>query len=117
MQDFTKLKIWQKSKDLTLEIYSLTSRFPPDEKFGITSQMRRAAASIPANIAEGCGRNSQRDFQRFIYIAIGSCSELESFILISFELKFFTEKQKDLIIDKTDEIRRMCINLIKKLNT
>ena len=77
MKNFATLNVWEKSHKLTLLIYEITTEFPDDEKFGLTSQIRRSAASIPANIAEGCGRGSDNDFARFIQIAIGSASETE----------------------------------------
>ena len=75
MQDFKKLQVWQKSHDLTLRMYELTSRFPREEMYGLTNQIRRACASIPTNIAEGCGRGSSADFARFLHIAMGSANE------------------------------------------
>ncbi len=77
MRDFRKLQVWQKSHQLALDIYRLTIDFPKSEQFGLTRQMRRAAVSIPANIAEGCGRETEREFQRFLHIAAGSANELE----------------------------------------
>jgi four helix bundle protein len=77
MKDFRELKVWQKSHQLTLDIYKATAPFPKDEQYGITSQIRRAAASVAANIAEGCCRGTDADFARFLQIAISSASELE----------------------------------------
>jgi four helix bundle protein len=77
VRDFRKLQVWQKSHQLALDIYRLTIDFPKSEQFGLTRQMRRAAVSIPANIAEGCGRETEREFQRFLHIAAGSANELE----------------------------------------
>lgn len=86
MKDFKKQKVWQKSHELTLEIYKVTIDFPRDELYGLISQMRRSCASVPANIAEGCGRNSDADFSRFFQIAMGSAAELEYHLLLSHDL-------------------------------
>jgi four helix bundle protein len=86
MQDFRNLLVWQKSHELVLEIYRISRDFPREELFGLTSQMRRCAVSVPSNIAEGCGRGSDPDFARFLIIAMGSCSELEYQVLLSRDL-------------------------------
>jgi len=96
MRDFEKLSVWEKAHQLTLNIYQSTDQFPNDEQYGLTSQMRRSASSIPSNIAEGCGRNPQPQFARFLNIAFGSASELESQIILSEYLGFITSnKQKN----------------------
>jgi len=77
MKDFRKLIVWEKAHQLTLKIYKVTEEFPREELYGLTSQIRRACVSIPTNIAEGCVRSSDADFSRFLYIALGSTSELE----------------------------------------
>jgi four helix bundle protein len=86
MQDYTKLKVWEKSHQLTLAIYKHTQRFPDDERFGLTSQLRRCSASIGANIAEGCGRDGRKDMNRFRQIASGSASELSYHLLLAKDL-------------------------------
>jgi len=86
LKNFKELKVWQKSHQLTLAGYQITRKFPREELFGLTGQLRRASASIPANIAEGCGRKGEADFARFLQIAAGSASELEYHILLSYEL-------------------------------
>jgi four helix bundle protein len=83
MQDFRKLKVWEKSHNLTLEIYKSTESFPGSEIYGLTSQTRRSCSSIPANISEGCGRKSAAEFARFLQIAMGSASELEYHLLLA----------------------------------
>jgi four helix bundle protein len=83
MQDFRKLVAWRKAHELTLRVYDVTASFPKDEVYGLTSQMRRASSSIPANIAEGCGRNGNAELARFVYIALGSASELEYHLLLA----------------------------------
>ncbi|WP_092769607.1 four helix bundle protein [Hymenobacter actinosclerus] len=87
MLDYRSLQIWQRSHQLTLQLYGLTKNFPREELFGLVSQMRRAAASIPTNIAEGCGRNSDAELARFLTIASGSASELDYQLLLSHELQ------------------------------
>ena len=86
MKDFKKQKVWQKSHRLILDIYQATANFPREELYGLTNQIRRSCASIPANIAEGCGRNSDADFSRFLKIAMGSATELEYHLLLSHDL-------------------------------
>ena len=86
MQDFRDLKVWQKSHQLTLEVYRSTATFPREELYGLTSQIRRASSSIPANIAEGCGRNSPNELRRFLEIAMGAASELEYHLLLARDL-------------------------------
>ena len=113
MQDFRKLQVWKKSHDLTLRIYKLTSQFPREEIYGLTSQIRRACASIPTNIAEGCGRESSPDFARFLQIAIGSASETEYLILLSHELKYLTADQYAELIDTTVRVKKMLTALLK----
>ena len=88
MQDFKKLKVWQKAHSLAVAIYQATEVFPKDELYGLTSQIRRSCVSIPANIAEGCGRGGNTEFNRFLQIALGSATELEYHLLLANELKF-----------------------------
>ena len=88
MQDLKKLSVWQKSHQLNMAVYRATEIFPKDEKYGLVTQMRRASFPIPANIAEGCGRNTRGDMVRFLDIAMGSGSELEYYLLMSHELGY-----------------------------
>jgi len=88
MRDFKKLNVWRKAHLLTLEVYKATAGFPRDELYGLTSQVRRACVSIPANIAEGYGRDGEAEFGRFLRIALGSASELEYHLCLAFDLKF-----------------------------
>jgi four helix bundle protein len=83
MKDFRRLKVWEKVHGLTLEIYMVTARFPREEMYGLTSQMRRCSASIGANIAEGCGKRGNNELHRFLYIASGSASELDYHLLLA----------------------------------
>jgi four helix bundle protein len=87
MKSFRGLKVWHSAHQLTLAVYKATAKFPKEELYALTSQMRRAASSIPANIAEGCGRGTDADFGRFLQIALGSASELEYHLLLAFDLK------------------------------
>jgi len=88
MQDFRKLVVWQKAHQLTLDVYCITRTYHKEELYGLTSQTRRAAASIPANIAEGCGRNGGADLARFLHIAAGSASELDYHLILACDLDF-----------------------------
>lgn len=115
MQDFKKLQVWEKSHDLTLKIYKLTSKFPREEIYGLTSQIRRASASIPTNIAEGCGRESSADFARFLQIAMGSSNETEYLIFLACELKYLAADQYAGLIDTIISIKKMLINLQKSV--
>jgi four helix bundle protein len=92
MKDFRDLKVWEKAHEVVLACYDLTAHFPKHEVFGIVSQIRRAASSVAANIAEGCGRGGSAEFQRFLHMAMGSASELEYHMLLSRDLQFLAEK-------------------------
>ncbi len=115
MQDFRKLKVWEKSHSLTLEVYRTTQNFPKYELYGLTSQMRKASSSIPANIAEGCAKNSDAGFARFLNIAIGSASELQYHLLLSRDLDFINNDDYEMLYKRTTEIKQMLTNLMKKL--
>lgn len=92
MKDFHELKVWQKAHQLTLAVYRITTGFPRAELYGLTSQLRRASSSVPANLAEGCGRNGDAEFARFCSIAMGSASELEYHLLLARELQLIQPK-------------------------
>ena len=115
MQDFRKLKVWQKAHGLTLAVYEATRRFPNDELYGLISQSRRCAASIPANIAEGCGRGGGREFARFLQIASGSASELEYHLLLAHNLNFLAQPAYDRLTSGVCEVKRMLASLIQKV--
>jgi four helix bundle protein len=117
MQGFKKLEIWRLSKELTIMIYKVTEKYPSTEKFGLVNQMRRAAISIPANIAEGTGRSSNKDLANFINISIGSLFELETFTEISKELNFIDANLHDAISKKIAEIKHKAINFNKRVRT
>ena len=111
MHQFKDLKVWQKGRLLVKDIYSATQKFPKDELFGITSQMRRSAVSIPANIAEGCGRNSDNELSRFLDIANGSAFELETLVILCFDLEFFKQDEFERFDAKLNEIQKMIFGL------
>ncbi|RZK12827.1 MAG: four helix bundle protein, partial [Flavobacterium sp.] len=96
MRDFKKYDIWQLSHLLTLEIYKVTSHFPKEEIYGLTSQIRRAATSIPTNISEGCGRNSDKEFNYFLNIALGSANETEYLLILSKDLQYIDYENAEL---------------------
>jgi four helix bundle protein len=115
MQDFRRLSVWQKAHRLALEVYRATRGFPKDELYGMTSQLRRAAASVPTNIAEGCGRRSDGDFARFLSIAMGSASELDYLIVLSRDLSLMNVRTADALAGSTTELKRMLASLIRKI--
>ena len=117
MKDFRSLLVWRKAHELTLDVYKATKQFPKDERFGLTSQMRRASASIPTNIAEGCGRGSNREFQRFLQIAFGSTSELDYQLILAIDLTFVTQPVYDDLYSKVLEVKRMLASLIRKVQS
>ena len=115
MKDYRELLVWQRSHQLTLELYRATKEFPQEELFGLTSQMRRAASSIPANIAEGCGRDGDAELKRFITIALGSACELDYFILLASELGYLAPEVGPKLAIEIMELRRMLGSFIQKL--
>ena len=115
MKDFKELKVWAKAHKLTREVYHVTTFFPKDELHGLTSQIRRAAASIPTNVAEGCGRNSDAELARFFDISMGSASELEYLILLVKDLNMLSQSDYDNLTSLVIEIKRMLATFIKKL--
>lgn len=117
MQDFRDLKVWEKAHRLTLAVYRATVDFPREELYGLTSQLRRATASIPANIAEGCGRNSGSELRRFLEIAMGSASEVEYHLLLSRDLGLLKAELHRALNSDTCEIKRMLSAFINKLKT
>ena len=115
MRDYKKYDVWKLSHQLTKEIYLISKNFPKEELFGLTSQIRRAAASIPTNIAEGCGRSSDKEFARFLEISIGSTNETEYQILLAFELHYIDEQNYEPLNYNLNLIRQKLIQLRKKL--
>jgi len=115
MKDFRDLKVWEKAHELALDCYSLTANFPKHEIFGIVSQSRRAGSSIGANIAEGCGRGGNGEFQRFLQMAMGSASELENHLLAR-DLHFLNHENHSQIELRVIEVKKMLAVLIRKVD-
>jgi len=115
MQDFHELTVWQKAHQLTLAVYQVTSGFPRNELYGLTSQLRRASSSIAANLAEGCGRNGRAEFARFCSIAMGSASELEYHLLLAKDLNFIQAKDHQDLSQRATEVKRMLAGLLRRL--
>ena len=114
LRNHKDLTVWKRSFGLVILLYKITSKFPKDEQYGLTSQIRRSAISIPSNIAEGAARSSKKEFIQFLYIALGSLSELETQVFIASELHYLAP---DEILPTIEEIRKMLLGLIKKLKT
>ncbi|MBN2304687.1 MAG: four helix bundle protein [Anaerolineae bacterium] len=115
MQDYRKLVVWQKAHEFVMAVYAASAAFPHDERYGLTSQTRRAAVSIPANIAEGCGRETNSELRRFLYIAMGSASEVDYHLLLAHDLTFIEPAVYQPLSDDLTVIRRMLNALIQKL--
>lgn len=117
MQDYRKLVVWQRAHRFVLSVYAATAAFPDDEKYGLTSQIKRAVTSIPANIAEGCGRETTSELRRFLYIAMGSASELDYHLLLARDLNFLEGPLHEQLSNELVEVRRMLNSLIQTLST
>ncbi|HXD33485.1 MAG TPA: four helix bundle protein [Pyrinomonadaceae bacterium] len=115
MRDFRELKVWGKAHSLTLEIYRCTSTFPKAEMYGLTSQLRRASSSIPANIAEGCGRGGNKELARFLQIGMGSASELEYHILLAHDLSYLQDLNYYPLQTGVVEVKRMLTSLHQRV--
>jgi four helix bundle protein len=115
MKDFKELKVWEKSHSLTMLVYRVTAGFPKDEMYGLTGQIRRSCASIPANIAEGCGRNGDAELARFLQIAMGSASELEYHLLLARDLGYMNPMEYEPISKETTEVKKMLTAFIQTL--
>jgi four helix bundle protein len=115
MQNFKELIVWKKAHENALMVYQLTKSFPREEQYGITSQLRRASVSVPTNIAEGCGKFTQKDFANFLQTSLGSSQEVEYLILLAFELTYITEKDYLKLNQSINEVKAMLISLIKKI--
>jgi four helix bundle protein len=116
MKDFRSLEVWQKAHRMTLAAYRVTKTFPSDERFGLTSQIRRAAASIGANIAEGCGRRGDAEFHRFLQMAMGSASELEYHLLLSRDLEYLDSANHKELTAEVTRVKRMLSSLIRTVD-
>lgn len=117
MRDFHKLIIWQRSHQLALKVYSISKLLPKDELFGLTSQIRRAVSSIPTNIAEGCGRASNKDFAHFLQIAIGSAAEVEYELLLAHDLDYINDNDYQVLTEETVAVRKMIIKYQSELKS
>jgi len=116
IKNFRDLDIWKKGKEVVKDIYQIVRKFPKSELYSLTNQMQRASLSIPTNIAEGFNRFHNKEYKQFLYIALGSCAELETQVEIATELKYISEENKKSILEKINHESRMITNLIKKLN-
>ena len=117
MQDYRKLEVWRRAHQLTLQVYRCSASFPREEVYSLTSQIRRAAASIPANIVEGCGRESNADFARFLQIAVGSAHELEYHLLLAKDLTYLSEQDHNRVTSETAEVKKMLSGLLGRVRS
>jgi four helix bundle protein len=117
MRDFTKLGVWTKAHSLTLKIYAESALFPRVETYGVTSQLRRAASSIAANIAEGCGREGDPELARFLRISMGSASEVEYFLMLAKDLSYLQQMAYDGLLADLYEVKRMQVGLLQRLKS
>ncbi len=115
MKDFRNLKVWARAHKLTISIYVLTKKFPKDELYGLTSQIRRSCSSIPTNIAEGCGKASQSELSRYLQIAMGSSSELDYLLMLAHELTYIDDPVYQETSSELIEVRRMLNAFIRKI--
>lgn len=115
MQNYKDLKVWEKAHQFTLMIYDASKNFPKEEIYGLTNQLRRAASSIPANIAEGCGKNSNVDFAKYLNISLGSANESEYFTLLAKDLSYINVEKFDALYKQINEVKAMLIALIAKV--
>jgi four helix bundle protein len=116
IERYQDLKIWQRSINLVGQVYKITKAFPNDERFGLIPQIRRSAISIPSNIAEGFGRWGNKEYRHFLYISLGSCAELTTQLVISFNLGYISENERNELVNETDQISKMTTGLIKKID-
>ncbi len=116
MKDFRDLHVWERSHQLTLAIYAETLKFPREELYGLTSQIRRRAVSVGANIAEGCGKTGNNEFQRYLQIAAGSASELDYELFLAKDLGYLPKTDHARIAEELSQIRKMLSSLLRKLN-
>jgi four helix bundle protein len=117
MKDFRKLKVWEKSHRLTLEIYKVSAQLPSSERYGLADQIRRASASIPANIAEGCGRSTDGDQSRLFQIAMGSASELDYHLLVASDLGYLSAEEHEKLSNDLVEVKKMLSGLLTRLRS
>lgn len=117
MQNYKDLKVWEKAHAFTLKVYECTKLFPREEIYSLTNQMRRASSSVPANIAEGCGKQSNLQFAHFLNIALASANESEYFLILSKDLSYLNEQDYETLYLLINEIKAMLISLISKVRT
>lgn len=117
MQNYKDLKVWEKAHRFTLDVYEATKSFPKEEIYSLTNQLRRASSSIPANIAEGCGKNTQADFAHYLNISLGSSNEAEYFLILARDLKYLNEDSFANLFKIVNEVKAMLISLISKVRT
>jgi four helix bundle protein len=117
MQNYKDLKVWEKSHSFTLQVYECTRVFPKEELYSLTNQLRRSASSIPANIAEGCGKNSNLEFAHFLNIALGSANESEYYLILSKDLLYLKEEFFKILFNLINEVKGMLISLINKVRS
>lgn len=115
MKDYQTLEVWRRSHQFVLEVYRLTRGLPAEEKYGLSSQLRRSASSIPANIAEGCGRSGDRELARFVEIAHGSASETEYHLLLAHDLNYIASDIHGPLADEIEQLKRMLGGFIRRL--
>ena len=115
MKDFRQLKVWEKAHQLALAVYKATTKFPKEELYGLTSQIRRASMSVPTNIAEGCGRNTDAEFAHFLQIAMGSASETEYQLILALDLEFLSKDNHEKLHVQVAEVKRMLASLLKTI--
>ncbi|HWV29664.1 MAG TPA: four helix bundle protein [Dyadobacter sp.] len=115
MRDFRKYEVWRISHEFVLDVYTKTRKFPPNEMYGVTSQIRRASVSIPTNLAEGCGRTTDSEFARFIHISLGSAHEVEYLLQLSKDLEYLSETDYLSLNERINLIKRMLYNLEKSI--
>ena len=115
-RSYKDLEVWELSIELVKEIYRITEKFPPSEIYGLTNQIRRAAVSIPSNIAEGQERNSAKEFRQFLAIALGSVAEIETQLIIAKQIHYLTEAEVEPFMASIDRLRKMTRGLIKSIN-
>ncbi|MCB1230743.1 MAG: four helix bundle protein [Verrucomicrobiae bacterium] len=115
MQDFQNLRVWQRAHELSISVYRATERFPQEERFGLSMQIRRAVVSIGSNLAEGCGRDGDAEFARFVRIAMGSAFEVHSQLLLARDLGYIDVEPSVCLVNELNEVKRMMNSLLTKL--
>ena len=116
IRDFRDLNVWKKGIEIVKDVYEMTGQLPKQEFYGLVSQMQRSAVSIPSNIAEGFNRSHNKEYKQFLYIALGSCAELETQVEVALELKYISDEKKKDILTTIDYESRMLTNLVKKID-